>query len=67
MKKHALIVLLARVAMFGCKENTSENQKSLNLHQIHSLIIQPLNQKPQQATSKPTKQMIVKIKLMGLT
>ncbi len=27
MKKRALIVLLASVAMFGCKENVSENQK----------------------------------------
>ncbi len=27
MKKRALIVLLASVAMFGCKENASENQK----------------------------------------
>lgn len=28
MKKHALIVLLASVALFGCKENASENQKT---------------------------------------
>lgn len=28
MKKHALIVLLASVAMFGCKENAPENQKT---------------------------------------
>lgn len=27
MKKRALIVLLASVAMFGCKENASQNQK----------------------------------------
>ena len=27
MKKRALIALLVSVAMFGCKENASENQK----------------------------------------